>query len=128
MSNNYIYIIVAGGILAIVAIIIIITHKKRTTNPNLIYPPPIPNYDNLMNNPIYTANQKPKYEFACNPVNSDYEPVYEFETKESKNELYEQPGYEQPENIQSFSHQQDTYEPQYVDDDDSSENYLNFTS
>ncbi len=149
MSNNYIYIIVACGILAIVATIIIIIYKKRTTNPNLIYPPPIPNYNNLMTNPIYTTNQNPKYEFAFNPINSDYEPVYELDTKESKNELYEQqvyvqpgyeqPGYEQPgyeqqayeqsENIQSFSHQQDIYEPQYDNDnDDSSENYLNFTS
>jgi hypothetical protein len=149
MSNNYIYIIVACGILAIVATIIIIIYKKRTTNPNLIYPPPIPNYNNLMTNPIYTTNQNPKYEFAFNPINSDYEPVYEFETKESKNELYEQQAYEQQvyeqqeyeqqayeqqayeqsENIQSFSHQQDIYEPQYDNDnDDSSENYLNFTS
>ena len=144
MSNNYIYIIVACGILAIVATIIIIIYKKRTTNPNLIYPPPIPNYNNLMTNPIYTTNQNPKYEFAFNPINSDYEPVYELDTKESKNELYEQQAYEQSgyeqqayeqqayeqsENIQSFSHQQDIYEPQYDNDnDDSSENYLNFTS
>ena len=94
MSNNYIYIIVACGILAIVATIIIIIYKKRTTNPNLIYPPPIPNYNNLMTNPIYTTNQNPKYEFAFNPINSDYEPVYEpvyeLDTKESKNELYVQ--------------------------------------
>ena len=102
-----------------------------------------------MTNPIYTTNQNPKYEFAFNPINSDYEPVYELDTKESKNELYvqqvyeqqvyeqqeyeqsePQPTYEQPENIQSFSHQQDIYEPQYDNDndDDSSENYLNFTS
>jgi len=92
-----------------------------------------------MNNPIYTTNQNPKYEFAFNPINSDYEPVYELDTKESKNELYvqqvyeqsePQPTYEQSENIQSFSHQQDIYEPQYDNDndDDSSENYLNFTS
>ena len=92
-----------------------------------------------MTNPIYTTNQNPKYEFAFNPINSDYEPVYELDTKESKNELYvqqeyeqsePQPTYEQSENIQSFSHQQDIYEPQYDNDndDDSSENYLNFTS